>query len=29
VLYAPGIHGNSQITYRDRGDRFKASVAQL
>jgi len=29
VLYAPGIHGNSQITYRERGDRFKASVAQL
>lgn len=29
VLYAPGIHGNSQVTYRERGDRFKASVAQL
>ena len=29
VLYAPGIHGNSQITYRERGNRFKASVAQL
>ena len=29
VLYSPGIHGNSQVTYRERGDRFKASVAQL
>jgi UDP-N-acetylmuramoylalanine--D-glutamate ligase len=29
VLYAPGIHGNGQITYRERGDRFKAAVAQL
>jgi UDP-N-acetylmuramoylalanine-D-glutamate ligase len=29
VLYTPGVHGNSQITYRERGERFKASVAQL
>lgn len=29
VLYAPGIHGNAQVTYRERGERFKASVAQL
>jgi UDP-N-acetylmuramoylalanine--D-glutamate ligase len=29
VLYAPGIHGTGQITYRERGDRFKAAVAQL
>ena len=29
VLYAPGIHGNGQVTYRERGDRFKAAVAQL
>ena len=29
ILYAPGIHGNGQITYRERGDRFKAAVAQL
>jgi len=29
VLYAPGVHGNSQLTYRERGERFKASVAQL
>jgi UDP-N-acetylmuramoylalanine--D-glutamate ligase len=29
VLYAPGIHGSGQVTYRERGERFKASVAQL
>ena len=29
VLYAPGIRGNGQITYRERGEKFKASVAQL
>ena len=29
VLYAPGVHGNGQVTYRERGERFKASVAQL
>ena len=29
VLYAPGVHGNGQVTYRERGDRFKAAVAQL
>jgi UDP-N-acetylmuramoylalanine-D-glutamate ligase len=29
VLYAPGVHGNGQVTFRERGDRFKAAVAQL
>lgn len=29
VLYSPGIRGNAQVTYRERGDRFKTSVAQL
>ena len=29
ILYAPGIHGNAQQTYRERGDKFKAAVAQL
>lgn len=29
ILYSPGVHGNSQITYRERGERFKAAVAQL
>lgn len=29
VLYAPGVRGNGQSTYRERGDKFKAAVAQL
>lgn len=29
VLYAPGIHGTGNITYRERGNRFKTAVAQL
>ena len=29
VLYAPGIHGTGNLTYRERGNRFKAAVAQL
>ena len=29
ILYAPGIRGNGQVTYRERGEKFKASVAQL
>ena len=29
VLYAPGIRGNAQVTYRERGERFKSAVAQL
>ncbi len=29
VLYTPGVHGDSNITYRERGNMFKAAVAQL
>jgi len=29
VLYSPGVHGNEQATYRDRGDKFQEAVAQL
>lgn len=29
VLYAPGVHGTGQMTYRERGEKFKAAVAQL
>ncbi len=29
VLFSPGVKGSVQITYRERGDKFKEAVAQL
>lgn len=29
ILFSPGVNGNAQFTYRERGDRFKMAVGQL
>lgn len=29
VLFSPGVNGTAQMTYRERGDKFKESVGQL
>ncbi len=29
VLFSPGVKGTAQMTYRERGDKFKEAVAQL
>ncbi len=29
VLFSPGVNGNAQMTYRERGNRFKSAVGQL
>lgn len=29
ILFSPGVTGNAQFTYRERGDKFKGAVGQL